>query len=67
MFGQNNWITEAKGIYIKYLNERWLYRVFDNERHKVWAYCLDQKSSLELKTGGKMSMSLVHFDKYMSN
>jgi hypothetical protein len=39
------------------------YRVFDNDRHKVWDYCSDKKSSLELKTVG----SLVHFDKYMLN
>ena len=43
------------------------YRVFDNDKHKVWAYCSDQKESMELKTGGKISLSLVHFDKYMSN
>ena len=45
----------------------WTYRVFDNELQKVWAYCSDQKGSLELKTGGKILLSLVHFDKYMSN
>ena len=43
------------------------YRVFDNDRNKVWAYCSDQKASLELKIGGKISMSLIHFHKYMSN
>ena len=36
------------------------YRVFDNDRYKVWAYCSDQKASLELKTGGNISLSLVH-------
>ena len=42
------------------------YRVYDNDEYKVFAYCTDQKASLELKTGDKISMSLVHFDKYMS-
>jgi hypothetical protein len=48
-------------------NPMYKYRVFDNDWYKVWAYCPDQKASLELKTGGKLSLSLVHFDKYMSN
>ena len=43
------------------------YRVFDNDVKKVGAYFSDQKSSLELKTGVKISLSLVHFYKYMSN
>ena len=37
------------------LNKRFLkkniYRVFDNERHKLWAYCSDQNALLELKSG----------------
>ena len=41
--------------------------MFDNDRHKVWAYCSDQKSSLELKTGGRISLSMVRFDKYMKS
>ena len=49
------------------LKAQHLYRVFDNDRYKVWAYFWDQKASLGLKTGGKISLSLVHFDKYMSN
>ena len=38
------------------------YRVFDNDLQKVCANCSFQKSSLELKTGGKISLSLVHFE-----
>ena len=41
--------------------------MFDNDRYEVWAYFSDQKASLELKTGGKISLSLVHFEKNMSN
>ena len=44
-----------------------LYRLFDKDRYKVWVYYSDQKASLELNTGGKISLSLVHFDKYISN
>ena len=44
-----------------------LYRVFDNDLQRVGAYCLDQKASLELKTGGIISPSLVHFEKYLPN
>ena len=43
------------------------YRVFDNDVKKVGAYFSDKKSLLELKTGVKISLSLVHFYKYMSN
>ena len=38
------------------------YRVFDNGLQRVGGYCPDQKASLELNTGGKISLSLVHFD-----
>ena len=41
--------------------------VIFNDFDKVWAYCSDPKASLEQKTGGKISLSLVHFDKYLSN
>ena len=41
-----------------------IYRVIFNDIDKVQAYCSDQKSSLKHKTGGKISLSLVHFDKF---
>ena len=41
-------------------NTNYYCRVFDKDRLKVWAYFSDQKASFEVKTGGKISLSLVH-------
>ena len=39
------------------MTNKYTYRVFDNKIQK--AYCSDQKASLEVKTGGNISLSLV--------
>ena len=54
-------------VFRKTIYKEYSYRVFDNDRYKVCTYSSDQKALLELKKGGKISLSLVHFDKTMSN
>ena len=46
--------TQTNGLHCFFFIFISFYRVFDTERHKVRAYCLEHKASLDQKTGGKI-------------